>query len=299
MFKLPPHLTLSLCLSAATVGWPFSGNAQDPNYFAIKRLDWKAPIGSATTLSITNPLGDVRLRTWSLREVEVIITSQSLQAGQTDVELKSLRRPDALELLVYHPLGQNFSGRADVGLRVLDSINVNIETRNGYIEAKGLTAHVSAQSQSGDIFIRAVPSLAAATKSGAIFAIFERVESTAHAPPFTLKTHTGEITLHVALPANFRIEASTGASIAVAGPTSATLSNSPGVGTSRTLLLGDASQIIRVESATGDISIFLDEPQNALRHGSTEPLTQPPAIISPTPPWRPGAPIMEVPKGRR
>jgi hypothetical protein len=293
MSKIVSFLTFAACLIAGTSMLAFSGSAQD---FTVKSVNWKAPIGPEDTVTITNLLGDVRLRTSPFEQIELTATIQSLLPEQPDIQLRSVQRPDGFLIAVDHPGSQNFAGRVDLGVVVPSGVMTRIETLDGLIEARGLNGRVVAYSKNGDVFLETSGTLEAVTDTGTIFA---RSKLSPKSAPSKLKTQTGDITLRFSLPADVRIEAMTGGSISLGSAMSIDPSSTPQSSGSRTMNLGDASSLLRAESMTGNLRVVIDEPTPSSGPVKPKMVEQDLRALPEAPRWQPGDPIVEVPKGHR
>jgi hypothetical protein len=124
------------------------------------------------TLRVVNSLGDVRARSSGDDKLLLVIVTQRFTIDQKDAQVEVSELPDGLSIETRYPsaiAGQRdgrLAGRIDLSLLVPPGAALEIETRHGLIEAKGVDRDLVARSTSGRIRITSARSVSARTDEG-------------------------------------------------------------------------------------------------------------------------------------
>jgi len=177
---------------------------------------WVESIPSSGTVRVRNAHGNVYARFGGYEDqVELLATTQRLESDLPELEVE-LRHGEAwLDVTVRFTDAASVPGptrdRIDLVVFVPRGATLDVETRDGLIEAKKLQGDVIAASISGDVRLRSIGgSVQVKTMRGKIVV---SLAANATRRPQTLVTETGEIEVWVAEDASFEVELSTSGEI--------------------------------------------------------------------------------------
>jgi len=200
------------------LGWTFWTGptllAQDGDDWTIEKLEATQELGAARAVVVSNAHGDVRCRTTEDAEVFVLANIQrhkddprkagvlvGEEGGRVTVEVVYPEPEDAGKITE-----EMERRRVDVTVLLPSSASLAVTTRDGLIEAKGLSKPFEATSESGRIVFKTSGVAHVKNGRGTIDATFR---STGWAEQVTLATVTGDVTVYLPPGAAALVEAET------------------------------------------------------------------------------------------
>jgi hypothetical protein len=128
--------------------------AQDSSLpdWAIESLRWHGDLNPSQSLEIQNPWGDVRLRASDAGEVETSAVVQRRKSDPVLPEVKVERVKGVLRIVVGYPeppTGDLY--RVDLAVFVPKGVYVVVETRDGMIEARGVSNDLRLRTIGGEV----------------------------------------------------------------------------------------------------------------------------------------------------
>lgn len=176
--------------------------AQDNADWTIEKFEATRELGAAQAVVVSNLHGDVRCRTTDEAEVYVLANIQrhkndprkagvlvGEEGGRVTVEVVYPETEDAGKITE-----EMERRRVDVTVLLPSSASLAVTTRDGLIEAKGLSKPFEATSESGRIVFKTSGLVHVKNGRGTIDATFR---STDWAEQVTLATGTGDITVNL------------------------------------------------------------------------------------------------------
>jgi hypothetical protein len=188
---------LLLCGLASTLAL---GGLPEGEAVAKESRQWMESVRAGGTIRVENPYGDVYARFGGYEDqVEILATLQHLDPGAR-LEVERDEVDSGLRVWVHPAVGSGdrspeSRNRVDLVLFVPRGARIDIETREGKIEAKGLRSDLVASSISGDIRIRGIEGhVQAKSARGRLSATLETAVTDRGQ---ALTTETGEIEVHL------------------------------------------------------------------------------------------------------
>jgi hypothetical protein len=121
-----------------------------PDFTVDNRMQTVSASGRSA-LRIENPFGNVRLRSSDSSDVVVSATIQRLRADRRDPEIAVESSEQSIDVAVRAEWTEAADGRVDISVLVPDGLRVDVRTREGLIELKGIGNAVAATTDSGEI----------------------------------------------------------------------------------------------------------------------------------------------------
>lgn len=206
--------TISLLLLSGNLAAAEQSEPENPD---IERSQLFAQVGAAGTLSIENPFGDVRARFGGYEpRAEILATTQNLRADGVLLEVASKETEEGAEVAVGYPAGalpapEGDRSRVDVVVFVPEGVTLEVETKGGLVEAKGLKGDVSIVTETGEVRVKGTTGVVhARTDSGNMNLTFDPA---LEGPPHRLESVRGDILVFLPETASAVIVAETSAEI--------------------------------------------------------------------------------------
>lgn len=218
---------------------------------------WVVDLPKDSTLTISNPLGDVRGRSSGDEKLMVVGIIQRLAPDQDDGEVLISSDEGEVNVRTVYPsasaLAQNGrpNGRIDLSVLVPAGRAMVVETQHGLIEIKGIKRDLNLRTGSGRLRVTTGLALTAQTESGELRAVLKN-PSAAHLA--RLSTKTGELRVDLPDQAELAIRARTGGELRLKGTS---LAKVPIVreGELSTLEAGKSPWILDARSESGLVEI--------------------------------------------
>ena len=189
--KVGPVSRYFLLLVLAAI--PYPPQAQDAEA-EITRKDLTEKIAVGDSLTVTNEFGDVRARiNADASELALHAVIQNLKKGTPAPEI-NIRRHEK-NIVISVESRDDPKDRADLVLYIPQGVPIQVRTKAGLIELKGLRSDVSAETDSGAIDLKSVV--------GRVTTSNQRGETNIELPPDPalepqdLKSQTGDISIFV------------------------------------------------------------------------------------------------------
>jgi hypothetical protein len=181
-----------------------------------ERVEWIGSVAADGTVRVNNPYGDVRARFggWS-DQVEVLGNVQHLHPSGAKLEIRVEPFTGGLDVTIGYPEGISTaaqdSSRADLAVLIPHGIDLEVSTKSGTVDCKGLHGDVNASTHTGDITVRKLKgAVSADSDRGNILLVLEPDVTTVEQ---VVQTRTGDISLHLPASADMIVEAATSGAI--------------------------------------------------------------------------------------
>ncbi len=262
-FRSLIHVTVwLLLLPCSTV---LAAGAEDDlrEHWQIEKFNWQGPIGEGRALEITNDLGDVRARLSSDDQIYVSAVIQRHRDDPHEADVRIGEHDGRMTIEPTFATQQSFDPevltegmeRRRIDLTVIVPLGARLEvrTRGGLIEAKGLESDVVASSTSGDVVVSILGSLQAHTERGEITATFKGTEWQ-EAPSLT--TLTGDVSVWLPADADATVRAETSGLITTDYSIEIDSEPPPSEKKSATARIGKGRHELSIESTKGSVRIL-------------------------------------------
>ncbi len=189
----------------------------------LERFSWREAVGSARSVKILNPHGDVRLRFGGYRgELEVAAVLQQLRPDGTKLEVRVVGDDEVITVTVEpasksgEPVAELLRdttdrSRVDLAVMVPKALTVSARTERGMVECHGVKSDATLETTRGDIFVRKTSGCVnGRTEMGKIqVVLLPGVTESAQ----TFQSVTGDISVYVADTANLDVTLATSGEI--------------------------------------------------------------------------------------
>lgn len=210
--------SISLVFALACALWSLAGYADETGAgddWRVEPISWSRALAPARAVQVVNRYGEVRLRGFGDRRVELTGLVQRHPDDPRRAEILAHRDGEILRIEVTYrgedrtrdPPDEWRKRRTDITVYVAETAPVRLETLHGLGQAKGLRADVEASSESGDLEIATEGTVRATSRYGAL-----RVQLLGDAPwpqPPQLSSLTGPIRLSLPWARAFEAEIET------------------------------------------------------------------------------------------
>lgn len=241
---------------AADAGEKKNSPPPEPEVF-IESERREISLPQEATLRVVNLLGDVRARGTEADQLSVISVIQRFRPDQDDARVAIEEKEGRVEVTTHFPSAiaeatdRGLAGRIDVTILVPSGARMEVETKAGLIEVKGVGRDLQARSRSGRIRVSTSQGVSAHSESGLVGVT---LRDPGAERPARLTTRSGDIRADFPedpLPALF---ARTGGAIEVHSlPKNPTRDeDNP---TISVLKIGKTPAVVHVESQTGSIAL--------------------------------------------
>jgi hypothetical protein len=146
--------------------------ADNDVWLDTSRREFELPADSL--LRVSNYMGDVRARSSGDDKLLLVVVTQRFEADQNDAEVEASEMPGGLSITTHYPSAVagkkngRLAGRIDISLLIPAGRSLEIETRHGLIEVKGVDRDLVAETGSGNLRITSARSVSARTVDGEI-----------------------------------------------------------------------------------------------------------------------------------
>jgi len=264
--KSPAWLTAALTVAvAASTAAATADRGPQPEEWLIERFEQSWQIDEGAAISISNPWGDLAVRTHQASEVYLLGHLQRHRDDPRPLDLQveeiaaSPGSPATLALTVElagsttePPPADWAKRRIDVTVFVPRAANLRFETGDGQLEVRGTAGHVQATTRSGTIKLRVGGSVDVHSQHGRVLAQFTRTD---WRQPIEIETKTSEI--RVEMPAGGRATVAIETRGEITSDFSTTIEHHRGslLKTAR-LTVGNGGVAVRLSSQQGPIKIL-------------------------------------------
>ncbi len=236
------------------------GNNPFPDW-RIERTEQNHSLAGKDSLTITNPFGDVRVRTSIDDRLSVFAVIQRHEKDSNEPQLRFDTSDRAAILSVSYPetttafapavQASLTKRRVDIALFVPKTVALKIVTVDGLVQVKGHRGSVDAQTTSGDISIHSWGTISTQTVSGSTQLVLRNASP---AEPSSAQSRTGEINVLLMEEAALQVKMKTTGSITT--DYSVEIDNFPGTARKEAVAnIGEASAFLELISGSGAITI--------------------------------------------
>ncbi len=186
----------------------------------IESPRWVVDLPEDSTLTISNPLGDVRGRSSGDDKLLVVGIIQRLAPDQDDGEVLISSSEGEVVVRTVYPSASELAqdgrpnGRIDLSVLVPAGRSMDVETRHGLIEIKGIKRDLKVRTGSGRLRVTTGLALSAQTESGELRVVLKN-PTVAH--PARLATETGELRIDLPDQPKIAIRARTAGQLRLTG----------------------------------------------------------------------------------
>jgi hypothetical protein len=178
----------------------------------LEKVSRTTEVAPGTPVEISNPIGDIRVRSAHDQVVEVLANIQLEASGAEPPRVEIVEREGTLQIEV-RPVAAVAGRLPRVDLPVFCPRNsdLDLHTAGGLAEAKGITGAVAVSSDRGDVVVSATGPISTRTVRGETSVTFLSADCEA---PSGVHSTTGDITVRLAREADVVVEIDTIGTIA-------------------------------------------------------------------------------------
>ncbi len=232
--------------------------------FEIERSSWLGEVNEDQSLVVSNNFGNVNCRFGgSEGQVEILATIQHFASEGPRLEVAALTtknevratvgfREQADGELIVEPDPDQLK-RADLVVFVPESRNLEVLSRDGMIDCRGVRGDVTATATSGAVLVRGTTGrVVASTGSGGVTVLFsphgsKRIQR--------VKTISGKIEVHIPANAHMEVRVETQGEISSDFKMNLTADGSNGLPRRGVAVIGSTGSELELNSKTGSIGI--------------------------------------------